>query len=146
MIGGKAGHFPGVSTWHERAWIALGWGFVLLVIYLSVTPDPIRAPTVDGFKTGHIVAYLWLMLWFAQVRPSVSSRAVIGILLCLLGIALEYVQREVGRDFAYSDMVDDAIGVAAGLLLALTPLGNMLASLVGRSKRSKASSWQPPRR
>jgi VanZ family protein len=128
VIGLKADHFPGVSAVHERAWIAFGMGFVVLVIYLSVTPDPVRAPTIDDFKTGHILAYLWLMLWFAQVRPSLTSRAVIGVLLCLLGVGLEYVQRATGyRTFSYSDMVDDAIGVGLGLALALTPLGSLFA-------------------
>ncbi|HET9577656.1 MAG TPA: VanZ family protein [Usitatibacter sp.] len=127
MIGGRADHFPGVSARHERVWIAFGFAFVLLVIYLSVTPDPVRAPTVENFKTGHIIAYLWLMLWFAQVRRSPATRLVIGLLIVALGVGLEYVQRYVGRDFAYSDMVDDAIGVAAGYLLALTPLGSLFA-------------------
>lgn len=127
MIGGRADHFPGVSARHERVWIAFGFAFVLLVIYLSVTPDPVRAPTVENFKTGHIIAYLWLMLWFAQVRRSPATRLVIGLLIVALGVGLEYVQRYVGRDFAYSDMVDDAIGVGAGYLLALTPLGSLFA-------------------
>ena len=111
----------------KRWWIAFGVGFVALVIYLSVTPDPVRAPTVDNFKTGHIVAYLWCMLWFAQVWRGVRERLAIAALLCALGIALEYVQRETGyRTFSYSDMVDDAIGVGAGWLLACTPLGRVL--------------------
>lgn len=132
MIGGKADHFPGVSARHERAWIACGFAFVVLVIYLSVTPDPLHPPTVRNFKTGHILAYAWLMLWFAQVRRSLATRLVIGALILALGIGLEYVQRYVGRDFAYSDMVDDAIGVAAGYLLALTPLGSLFAKIENR--------------
>jgi hypothetical protein len=134
VIGGKADHFPGISAAHERFWIACGFGFVLLVIYLSVTPDPIRAPTVDGFKTGHILAYFWVMLWFAQVRRSPVTRLVIGVLLIALGVALEYVQRYVGRDFAYADMVDDAIGVGLGYLLALTPAGRLLSAWERRSR------------
>jgi VanZ family protein len=108
-------------------WIALGAGFVLLVIYLSLTPDPLQAPTVDEFKTGHILAYLWCMLWFAQAWRGVRERLAVATLLVALGIALEYAQRETGyRHFSYSDMVDDAIGVGAGWLLACTPLGNVL--------------------
>ena len=132
MIGGQADHFPGVSAAHERFWIACGFGFVLLVIYLSVTPNPLPVPSIGHYKTGHIVAYFWVMLWFAQVRRSLATRFVIGILLIALGVALEYVQRWVGRDFAYSDMVDDAIGVAAGYLLALTPLGSLFARFENR--------------
>jgi VanZ family protein len=110
----------------DAFWIACGAAFVACVVYLSVTPDPIRAPTVDGFKTGHILAYLWLMLWFCQVARTFPTRGVTAILLCAMGIALEYVQLATGyRHFAYSDMVDDAIGVAAGWVLSYTPLGRL---------------------
>lgn len=99
---------------------------MLLVAWLSVTPDPIPAPTVDEFKTGHIAAYTWLMLWFAQVARTARWRLATALLLCALGIALEYVQLGTGyRHFSYSDMADDAIGVAAGWVLALTPLGRI---------------------
>ena len=124
-----------------RLWATWGAAFVALVIYLSVTPDPVRAPTVDGFKTGHIVAYLWLMLWFGQVWPSWRARLVSAALLCGLGVALEYVQRETGyRTFSYADMVDDAIGVAIGLALLVTPLGELLAWAERLTARSPARS------
>jgi VanZ family protein len=128
VIEGRQDHFPGISARHERAWIAGGMGFVLLVVYLSLTPDPIRAPTIAHYKTGHIIAYMWLMLWFAQVRASVRSRALIAALLVALGVGLEYAQRLTEhRTFSYSDMIDDAIGVAAGFVLAFTPVGRLFA-------------------
>ena len=114
----------------DAFWIGCGAAFVVYVIYLSVTPDPIRAPTIDGFKTGHIVAYLWLMLWFSQVARRFPTRLATAFMLCVLGVALEYVQLGTEtRHFAYSDMVDDAIGVGAGWLLAMTPLGHIEARL-----------------
>ena len=110
----------------DAFWIACGGAFVAYVVYLSVTPDPVRAPTVEGFKTGHIVAYLWLMLWFSQVAKTAATRLVTALLLCALGVFLEYVQLGTGyRTFAYSDMADDALGVAAGWLLAGTRLGRI---------------------
>ena len=112
-------------------WIAGGAAFVLLVIYLSVTPDPVRAPTVDNFKTGHIVAYAWCMLWFAQIWRGLGKRIAVALALIALGIALEFLQDMLPwhRDFAVADMVDDAIGVATGYALALTPLGGVLSRL-----------------
>jgi hypothetical protein len=111
---------------HRRAWIVIGLSFVLLVIYLSLTPHPIDAPSWMNFKLGHILAYAWLMFWYAQVYHSSGPRAAIGFALLAMGIGLEYVQGMVGRDFAYSDMRDDGIGIAIGLTLALTPLGRAL--------------------
>ncbi len=118
------------SLRHRAAWLVCGAGFVVLVIYLSVTPSPLQVPSVGNFKTGHIVAYLWTMLWFAQIYRGAAPRLAIAALLCALGIGLEYVQLWLGyRDFSYSDMVDDAIGVGLGLFLALTPLGRALDAI-----------------
>jgi VanZ family protein len=111
----------------EILWAACGAAFVLLVIYLSVTPDPVHAPSVDNFKTGHILAYAWCMLWFAQVWRRFRERLAIAIALVALGVGLEYVQDMLPwhRDFAVADMVDDAIGAGLGLVLAFTPLGHI---------------------
>lgn len=115
----------------QALWIAGGVAFVLLVIYLSVTPDPIRAPSVGGFKTGHIIAYAWCMLWFAEVWRGLGRRLAVAAGLIALGIALEFVQDILPwhRDFAVADMVDDAIGVAIGLALAYTPAGRAFEKL-----------------
>jgi len=123
----------------RRLWIAAGWGFVFLVIYLSLTPEPLPAPSVDNFKTGHILAYSWLMLWFAQAYLKLGIRLVVAFALCALGIGLEYAQLLTPhRTFAYSDMVDDAVGVAIGLVLAGTPLGNALARIDSSRRRPTA--------
>jgi len=110
-------------------WIIIGAGFVLLVIYLSVTSHPLDVPSVYGMKTGHILAYAWLMFWFSQIYRRWSSRTALGAAFIALGVALEYIQGFVGRDFSYTDMRDDAIGVVAGGMLALTPLGGTLAMI-----------------
>jgi VanZ family protein len=59
------------------------------------------------------------MFWFAQlyVRRAVQLRYAIAFVA--LGIALEFVQAHVGRDFEVADMVADAIGVAIGWAAAL---------------------------
>ncbi len=123
------------SLRHRTAWVLCGMGFVALVIYLSLTPNPLDVPRVAGIKSGHFIAYAWCMFWFSQIYRSTAQRVVIAIALCLLGIGLEYVQGWVGRDFAYSDMRDDAIGVAAGWIAAATPLSNILAYVDDKLKR-----------
>ena len=121
---------------HRGMWIAIGWGFVALVIYLSVTPRPLDVPSVGGFKTGHILAYFWITWWFAQIWRAPWQRAVAAIAFIAMGIALEYVQLWIGyRDFAYADMVDDGIGAAVGFVAAFTPLGRMLARADGLLSR-----------
>lgn len=118
----------------EKLWVAIGLAFVALVIFLSVAPDPVRAPTVDDFKTGHILAYAWCMLYFAQVWRDAVHRLTIALCLIVMGIGLEFVQDMLPwhRDFAVSDMVDDAIGVGIGFALGYTPLGNALRWVEGK--------------
>jgi VanZ family protein len=110
-----------------RTWLAVGGFLVGLVIYLSLTPDPISAPQVEGVKSGHFVAYLVLMLWFWQlVRPR-GAKIAIAVALVAMGIALEFVQGATGyRTFAFADMRDNALGVGSGFILGMTPLGGML--------------------
>jgi hypothetical protein len=108
-------------------WLACGAGFIVLVIYLSLMRNPIQAPVWFNFKIGHMLAYGWLMFWYLQIYRRWTQRAAIAVALCLMGVALEYAQGMTGyRDFAYSDMRDNAMGVAIGLSFALTPFRDTL--------------------
>ena len=112
----------------HKAWIAIGLGFVVLVIYLSLTPDPPDLGAPEGMKIGHVLAYGWLMLWFAQIFRSISTRLWLAAIFIALGIALEYMQGLTDyRGFEYSDMLINAAGVVLGLLLGQSALQNGLA-------------------
>ena len=112
---------------YRKLWLAIGFALVALVIYLSLTPDPIDVGKIEEVKTGHFLAYAVVMLWFAQIYRSLRGRITVGLLLVLMGVALEYAQAIVGyRSFGYADMRDNAIGVTVGLILAFTPLGAVL--------------------
>ena len=99
--------------------VAIGWAFVATILWLSLTPSPPSIPIEQGDKLGHISAYGGTMFWFAQLyaRSSVRLRYAVG--LVALGVALEFVQAHVGRDFEVLDMVADAIGVSLGWAAAL---------------------------
>lgn len=126
---------PAPSRWRE-CWLALGLGFVLLVVYLSLTPDPPDLGISQGLKFGHVLAYAWLMLWFAQLYRSARRRCLLAAAFCGLGIALEYVQGMTDyRGFEYSDMLINSAGVATGWLVALTPLQNGLRWLERGSRQ-----------
>ena len=76
------------------------------------------------------MAYAWLTLWFAQVYPRVRTRLASAFAFALMGVALEYLQGMTSyRTFAYSDMVDNAIGVSIGLALSATKLGRFFPEL-----------------
>jgi hypothetical protein len=124
----------------KRIWIVLGIGFVALVVYLSLTPDPPDLGAPNGLKIGHLLAYGWLMIWFAQIHRAAGPRLLLAAAFCTLGIALEYMQGMTDyRGFEYSDMLINSTGVALGLAMAYTPLQNGLRALEalmqGRSGR-----------
>jgi hypothetical protein len=108
------------------AWQAIGWGMVCLVVYLTLTPKP---PVVPGFlgwdKAQHFVAYAGLMWWY---RQAFSKHLGWIVFMVVLGVGLECIQGLTDyRFFDYYDMVANTIGVALGIILAATPLGQVLS-------------------
>jgi hypothetical protein len=120
-------NLPVSTLRHPRIWSAFGWGFVALIVYLSLMRPP-AGLMPNAFNVGHLVAYAWLMLWFAQIHRPNGTRLVVGTLLCALGVAIEFAQEQTGyRSFEYADMLMNTLGV--GLLLARTPLQNALRTV-----------------
>jgi hypothetical protein len=112
---------------HHKIWLALGWVWIAVIIYLSLRPEPIGddGPWTD--KLHHVFAYLMLMLWFGQLFQSLTKKTYIALGLIVMGIAIEFAQEQTGyRHFEFFDMVAGGIGVLCGLLLSLTPLGRGL--------------------
>ena len=114
----------------HKFWLALGWGWMAYVLYLSLIPEP---PGPDGpwwDKIGHTLSFMFLMLWFAQLFRSRGTKLWIALGLVGFGIAIEFAQEQTGyRHFEVADMGADAIGVAIGLLLAETPLALVLRQI-----------------
>jgi VanZ family protein len=112
---------------YARLWNALGVGFVLLVIYLSLAAPPRNLDLPNVFDVGHIVAYFWLTIWFAQIHRGARRRWAFAAGFGAMGIALEYIQGMTGyRQFDPADMVRNFIGVGIGLALAYTSLQDVL--------------------
>lgn len=99
-------------------WLIVGWLLVAAVILLSLIKLPVSLPHAQGDKSGHVLAYLVLMFWFAQLYAARARRVAIAIALLVLGCGLEVVQHAVGRDFEYADMLADGLGISLGWLAA----------------------------
>lgn len=112
----------------KRAWIALGWTGVVVLIVLSLIPSPPQLITVEqGDKAEHMLAYGSLMFWFAQVYLHRSARLTTAGLLLALGVAIELAQGATGyRSFEYADMGADCSGIVFGWLLAPPRAPNLL--------------------
>lgn len=108
-------------------WLAIGWLLVVAVFVLSLIPKPPTLDVPDGDKIGHLLAYACLMFWFGQLywQRKVRLRYALGFVL--MGIVIEFLQAFTpARSFELADMAADAIGVALGYALALTPLQLLL--------------------
>lgn len=114
-----------------HAWLAVGYGLILLVISLSLTrsvPD-IPLPNILD-KLGHGMAYAMLMIWFSWLYPNLRTRLVYAAGFVVLGITLEFAQGLTEyRTFELADMAADAVGVALGWIVALPPVPNLLVSM-----------------
>ncbi len=112
-----------------RHWWLLGWGWVCLIWYLSLSTKPHGIDLGIEFsdKLGHFIAYAWLMLWFGNLYQSMNGRLVFAGIFILMGIGLEILQG-LGqvRQFEYFDMLANTAGVLIGLLTLLTPLAKLL--------------------
>lgn len=97
-------------------WWFIGIIMILSVVYLSLTSNPtvvIDYPFID--KLEHMLAYAMLMGWFCQLITARSSRIILAILFCLMGVSLELLQGMGGyRVFEYSDMTANTVGVFFG--------------------------------
>lgn len=104
-----------MSNW-RIAWTLIGWGMVLLIAYLSLTPQPSPLGIQLWDKTSHTLAYLTLTYWFAQLH---ERRLDVALGVLALGGGLEIVQGYTGyRQASGLDMLANTIGVAAAWLLA----------------------------
>ena len=100
-------------------WLAIGWGLVAMIVWLSVTPRPPDIGIEQGDKLGHFGAYATTTFWFCQLYRRRPTRIAYAAGLIAMGIAIEFVQRWLGyRSFEVLDMVADAIGVLLGLAAA----------------------------
>ncbi|TCO81377.1 hypothetical protein EV699_1087 [Plasticicumulans lactativorans] len=109
----------------RRLWQAFAWCGVVVLVVLTLMPDPPEPPSFLAWdKAQHGLAYAGLAWWF---RQAFTRRWVWPLFLVALGVALEFLQGWSGwRTFDTADMLANACGVLAGLVLASGPGGRFL--------------------
>ena len=113
-------------------WLTIGYALVVLVVYLSLTSNPVDMglsfPYED--KAYHAFAYFILMAWFAQIYHDKFQRNMIALIFVFMGVLLEYIQSfDPNRTAEFGDMIANATGVAIGFYLALTNVKNTLLKI-----------------
>ena len=98
---------------------------VAAIVWLSLTPSPVRVDVESGDKLGHLAGYGVLMFWFAQLY---ARRMPWAAAFVVMGVVLEFVQGWLGyRSFEILDMLANSAGVLLGwgsALLLKRPLFN----------------------
>jgi VanZ family protein len=130
---------------YARFWRASSLVLLLLVLAATLMPaawfwsdKAMLAGWAAHFdKWAHFLIFLGLSLWFSGLY-SPSSYWRVGLGLVAFGVLIEICQRAVGyRSAEWMDVTADAVGVAAGLGLALLGLGRWCRSF---------ESWRTRRR
>ncbi len=110
-------------------WLAIGYGLVIMVVYLSLTSTPVELE-VDFLyqdKFFHALAYFALMAWFSQLYHDKFQRNMIAVFFVFMGVSLEYFQSfDPMRYFEFADMVANTVGVALGFFIAVSGAKNTL--------------------
>jgi len=110
-----------------RLWRGLGALFILAAFVLSLGPDvtPRGVPHIDKFI--HATSYAALTYWFLQTYPR-RFHWMIAVGFVLMGALIEVLQYFVPYHIAeVNDAIANTIGVSAGWIVTLTPLGGLLA-------------------
>jgi VanZ family protein len=131
----------GTGGWYREIpgrpwWIAIGWLLAAAIVVLSLVSLPQIGPDIpQGDKYKHLLAYLALTLWFAQITASRRALLVHATLFVFLGAALEGLQSLTpDRRLEVADMLANATGVALAVALALAGLDRVLPSLARAGK------------
>lgn len=109
---------------YPRFWLAVGWSLIAFAIIASLLPAQNLPEVGVSDKLEHMAAYALIALWFSGIYPK-SRYVLIGVCLFVLGLAIEWAQgaMALGREADFRDMLANASGIAAGLIVALLGLG-----------------------
>ena len=122
-----------------KAWLALGYTLVALILYLSLTSVPLPGPKFfNADKVGHLLAYAVLMGWFTQLYSGNAARIRLGVSFVCMGIAMEILQgMSPARMFEYADMLANTAGVVIGWWLSQGLFADVLVTVEHRLLRAK---------
>jgi VanZ family protein len=120
---------------YPRAWLALWWLAVLLVFAACLVPARDLPPIPRGAdKLEHFLAFFLLAASAVQLYRGRAVLWCVALGLVCLGIAIELAQFAFtsSRSMDPRDVLADALGVAAGFAIALTPMRDLLLRIEAR--------------
>lgn len=121
---------------HPRTWLVIGWTLVIAAVYVSLMPAKSLPPIGVSDKFEHAFGYAMLTLCFTGIYPR-SRYLHIAVGMCLLGVAIEYLQgaMNLGRHRDYHDVIANSAGIALGLLAAYIGVGGWAQWIESKVRR-----------
>lgn len=109
---------------YRRVWFLAGLAIAGTIAVACLLPAHELPKTGLSDKLEHVLAFAVLAFWFGSILVR-RDLAWLALSLVAFGAVIELGQATMGwgRHADARDVVADTAGVAAGLLLALTPLG-----------------------
>lgn len=128
------------SLVYTRVWLGIGIALVVFVVALTLWPVPLDGiPKSLTDKTGHVLAYFVLMLWFAGLWPR-RAHLRWAVFFVVMGIGLEWLQGFVQiRVTELLDAAANALGALIGLALAWLGLDRWSVWLERLTPRGRAT-------
>lgn len=126
---------------YRRLWFGAGMVIAAVILIVCLLPGN-KLPELKNIsdKTEHMLAFATLAFWFGSI---LVRRDIVWLALALVAfgglIELAQATMKLGRQGDVNDLIADAIGVAVGIALALTPLGRW-ARWVENHLRTRARS------
>jgi VanZ family protein len=124
---------------YRKLWFFVGLALVAAVTVLSLLPSDDLPDVHLSDKIEHTLAYVAMGFWFGCV---VVRRDLLwlGLALLAFGGLIELLQgwMALGRQADIKDLWADGLGVAVGLVLAVSPLGRLAPWLESRLFKARA--------
>lgn len=119
-------------------WLS-GWLLGLaLLLWFSLTPQPLLLPMAQGDKLEHLLSYAVLAGYAGALFAGWRARIAAALALMLLGVLLEWLQGLTSYRLADPyDAIANGIGVLLGMAVAMTSLGDALQWLDARLSRRR---------
>lgn len=114
---------------YRLCWFAIGVGMILLLLYGSLAPAKALPPMGDSDKFWHGAAYFAVMAYFSQLCAGVRARALLAAGLVAMGVAVEFIQPYVNRQFDWFDALANTSGVFVAFGLSFPPFDRIVASV-----------------
>ena len=116
-----------INLKYKKLWLFVGYALIAIVVYQTLTANPVSVGMSISDKYLHTVGYFTLMGWFVQIYHEKKYRFLWAIFFIAMGIGLEFLQELGGvRFYEVNDMLANGLGVVIAWVLSNTRFSDTL--------------------